>query len=235
MMAQVDSKEPTKKKAQYVTRSLGPSRCKGVSYTCLTGDVGAHTGWLVKLHRLQGHTYTAAPKQSHKTMLIRGSEQPKGALLWGLRPWNNKWFHLCVKSNKPVVAAYGPVLRRVLKLSSIQHTRKINPIMDFHAHRRFRSEEWQHVCKLFASPVHTKLCLANSQSSLPDWTEKSLLRRNHAWLRAHTRCLSPVCPGALIFPTLTSLTSLTLCCNPLPATGSLQPVSKDVSVVFICA
>ena len=38
----------------------------------------------------------------------------------------SEWFHLCVRSNKSVVAAYGPVLRRILKLYCAQLT-----VMDF--------------------------------------------------------------------------------------------------------
>lgn len=55
------------------------------------------------------------PQRSHNSILTRYSQQPKGALL-RVRPQtrNSKWFHLCVKSNKLVVVAYRPVLRRIL-------------------------------------------------------------------------------------------------------------------------
>lgn len=45
-----------------LARGVGLGRCKGAAYTCFTGDVGAHVGWLVKLHPLQDHSHTATPK-----------------------------------------------------------------------------------------------------------------------------------------------------------------------------
>lgn len=50
----------------------------------------------------------------------------KRSLVMGASGQESEWFHLCVRSNKSVVAAYGPVLRRILKLYCTQLT-----VMDF--------------------------------------------------------------------------------------------------------
>lgn len=72
---------------------------------------------------------------------------------------NSKWFHYCVKSNTWVVAAYRPVLRRILKLYSIQPSEKINALK-IPDDRQCGNEEWQHTYTL---PVpRIKLCPANS-------------------------------------------------------------------------
>lgn len=126
---------------------------------------------------------------------------------------NSKWFLCCVKSSTWVVAAYHPVLRRILKLYSIQPSENIHALK-VTDDRQFGNEEWQHTSTL---PVpRITLCLASS------WSPVQTQLRNHFTRETQpasgpVQRASPQCFCALFFPTLRSPTLFSNCLELYPS------------------
>ena len=115
-----------------LARGVGLGRCKGAAYTCFHRRCGSTYGMVGKTSPSTGpSSYHPQPSPKSQVYSDQVLTAAKRSLVMRPQARNSKWFHLCVKSNKSVVAAYRPVLRRILKLYSIQLTRKINAGTDF--------------------------------------------------------------------------------------------------------